>query len=269
MTKMSYSSLYQNVTAPMTYHGLENAVVSYLSVSRDYHAETAPLRFEPREITRHYSHSFSDLLYKVSEQVIYSAGHGMNKEYAFIPDDFLKPGRVPQPFVLEASHIEFYVKEAFHAVVGTAFPSDIRISVLDESEFRTLAPDPSCVGLSLNRKESGLVSDVFILAAPKDKVLLTAGHEIGHVLSRSLSHKHNEEAKAFAFTRAWMAAIKRHNIAGLGESIMIENPARNGLHDVAFAFVMKLISAGKDALDLYWELVKGNAEVEQCPQLLS
>ncbi len=260
---MSYSSLYQNVQTAMPYAGLEHAVVSYFSASRhSSSALAAPIAFDRgvSDVT-HYSRSFGDLLYKVSEQVLYHAGHGITREYAFIPDDFLKPNRAPQPFIGSASQIEFYVKEAFHAAMGTSFPMDIKISVLDEHDFRKLAPDPFCVGLSLNRKQNGLVSDVFVLAGEKDKVLLTAGHEIGHVLSLSLPNKHNEEAKAFAFTRVWMAAIKRHNIAGLGDNIMLENPAHNGLHDIAFAYVMKLVSAGKEALDLYWELVRGAAEV--------
>ena len=73
-----------------------------------------------------------------------------------------------------------------------------------------------------------------------DALLLVIGHEIGHVLTETLPNKHDEEAKAFAFSIEWAKTIKKHNIAGLGINIKQDldfEPARNGLHDVAFSFV--------------------------------
>lgn len=182
-------------------------------------------------------------------------------DYAFAPDDFLRPGRMVQPFVGDAEQIEHEVKEAFRATAGFDFPTDIRVSVLSSDAFNRHNSDPHVVGFSLNRRPDGLMSDVFVRADEKDRVLLTIGHEIGHVFSLPLAGRHNEEAKAFAFSRAWMDAIQREDIAGLGNSIVSDNPARNGLHDVACAFVWDSIRKGKDALELFWELVRGDVGV--------
>jgi len=183
-------------------------------------------------------------------------------EYAFSPDAFLRPNRAPQPFVGDAAQVESDVKDAFFATLGVMFPTDIRIFVLTDKEFDKQVAERSVVGFSLNRREFGLVSDVVVRSGARDHVLLTIGHEIGHVLTKTLSHKHNEEAKAFAFNRAWMNAIRSENIAGLKHAIVLDNPAHNGLHDVACSFVWRMIKAGRGALDVHWELVHGLMEVQ-------
>ena len=89
--------------------------------------------------------------------------------------------------------------------------------------------------------------------------MLVIGHEIGHVLTETLPNKHDEEAKAFAFSIEWARTIKEHNIANLGLSIKDEldfQPARNGLHDVAFAFVDFMVKKGRKAMQLHDDLVK-------------
>jgi len=178
-------------------------------------------------------------------------------EYAFMPDAFLRPGRAAQPFVGDAAAVKQDVKEAFFATTEKRFPTDIRVAILNNQSFNRQVAHPGVVGFSLNRKEFGMVSDVVVRAGPKDHVMLTIGHEIGHVLSRTLCNKHCEEAKAFAFSRAWMKKIRDRNIAGLHGSIILDNPAHNGLHDVASAFVWRKVAQGHDALQLYWDLVVG------------
>ena len=190
-----------------------------------------------------------------------SVNVSITPEYAFMPDAFLKPNRRAQPFVGDAAAVEEDVKDAFFATVGEKFPEDIRIAVLSGSAFSKQISHHGVVGFSINRKELGLVSDVVVRAAQKDQLLLTIGHEIGHVMTKRLMRAHDEEAKAFAFSRAWMQAIKKENIAGLRGVIVLDNPARNGLHDVASAFVWRMIDAGRDALQLYWDLVCGTAGV--------
>ena len=92
---------------------------------------------------------------------------------------------------------------------------------------------------------------------------MTIGHELGHVFTKSLINKHNEEAKAFAFEIAWLKTIIEHNIAGLQYSFNLDvKPAKNGLHDIAFAHVKKWLEKGKKAIEIYWELVKGALTVE-------
>ena len=179
----------------------------------------------------------------------------------FIPDDFLRPGRRRQKFIGKAEEINEHIEEAFREVMGLDFPEDMRVKVCSREEFRKLSSNTGVIGLSVNRKEEGLISDIFVLNDELDKVMLTIGHEIGHVLSRPLKDKRDEEAKAFAFSFRWMEAIKENDIAGLGRSIVFDRPARNGIHVLAFGFVLKWIKEGKKALEVYGDLVRGSISV--------
>ncbi len=237
-------------SSPLQYHALAPA---QYDASVGHHALGA--LYSGREAAQHiYQHAVD-----VAESAI--RANRLAQEYAFVPDDFLKPDRAAQAFVGDAAAIEEEGKEAFTATTGDVFPADVRITILQLREFRKLAPDASVVGFSVNRRHEGLLSDIVLLAAEKDRALLTLGHELGHVLSRTLASRHDEEAKAFAFTRAWMDAIRRENIAGLRDAIVPEQPAQNGLHDVAFVFVQRLLNTGKEALEVYGELVNGGVGV--------
>lgn len=178
----------------------------------------------------------------------------VNKEYNFSPDDFLRPDRRKQRFVGKAEEIKELVEEAFKETTGLELPDDINIEVCPREKFRKMSNNPGVVGLSVNRKEERGVSDIFVLEEELDKVLLTTGHEIGHVLSRPLGDKKDEEAKAFAFSLIWMEAIKKKDIGGMGRNIELERPARNGVHDLALGFVLKMIKRGKKAGEVYKEL---------------
>lgn len=209
-----------------------------------------------------YNQTDLGFLYKKSkaweESLDQLLGSRLQENYSFIPDNFLKPNRRRRRFVGKAEEIEDYVQEAFRELMGMEFPDDITIRICEEKEFRKIAPNPGVVGLSLNRRREGLVSDVLILNDELDKVLLTVGHEIGHVLNETLPDQRDEEAKAFAFSFAWMEKIKEKDIAGLGGSIIFDNPARNGLHDVAFNFVAKLMEHGKKAMEIFTGLAGRN-----------
>ena len=100
-----------------------------------------------------------------------------------------------------------------------------------------------------------MLSEIFVKNDFLGRVLLTFGHELGHVLTQTLNHAQDEEAKAYAFSLAWMRLIKEHNIAGLKEAIVTERPAENGLHNVAFNFVEDLQKRGKGWWEIYQELV--------------
>ena len=181
--------------------------------------------------------------------------HQAQTEYHFHPETFLKPGREGR-FIGQAEEIREYVEETFAALFDEPFPNDIRISVCSREEFRKIAPHPSTIGLSLNRREQGLLSEIFVLHDSLGRVLLTVGHELGHVLTKTLHHAHDEEAKAYAFSLAWMKVIREKDIAGLGDAVITERPAENGLHNVAFFFVEKLIREGKKAWDVYLQIVR-------------
>ena len=85
--------------------------------------------------------------------------------------------------------------------------------------------------------------------------MLTIGHELGHVLTATLSTSHHEEAKAYAFSLLWMKVIREHNIANLGDAIVAERPAENGLHNIAFMLVREMMKE-KSIEDIYGELIR-------------
>ena len=184
----------------------------------------------------------------------------MQAEYHFIPDDFLNPEKAGK-FVGKAEEVREFVEEAFEKMFDQSFPEDIKISVLDLENFRKIAPHPSTIGLSLNRRKQGLISEIFVLNDSLGRVMLTIGHELGHVLTPALESSHDEEAKAYAFSLEWIKAIKKHNIANLKEAVITESPAHNGLHNVAFSFVNKLLKEGNDSWEVYEDLIKEQISV--------
>jgi len=191
---------------------------------------------------------------KDQNQYLFSAP---KPEYNFIPDNFLKPGKSGK-FIGKAEEIKEHIEEAFTKIFNCPFPNDIKISVLDRERFSKLTSSPGTIGLSINRRKHGLLSEIFVKNDYLARVMLTIGHELGHVLTETLSDAHSEEAKAYAFSLIWMQTIKENNIANLQDAIVLENPAENGLHNVAFAHVSKLIARGKKVEDVYAELVEGN-----------
>ncbi|MBW2963723.1 hypothetical protein KY306_03030, partial [Candidatus Woesearchaeota archaeon] len=164
--------------------------------------------------------------YKQSAETLYQINKSQptNIEYSFIPDDFLAPGRRKR-FIGDAEQIEEEIKEAFLKTTDLEFPPDIEITVCSQPQFKRMINQPGVRGFSINRKTSGQISEIFILNDDLASVMLTIGHEIGHVLSKSLKNKQLEAAKAFAFSKAWMKTIKQHNIADLQNAIVFNNPA--------------------------------------------
>ncbi|MEM4239910.1 MAG: hypothetical protein QXM31_00065 [Candidatus Woesearchaeota archaeon] len=188
----------------------------------------------------------------------------------FVADTFLRPGSTAR-FVGDAAEIRDDIEAAFRATTGESLPSDIIIHVLNEKEFRKAhrehagAWNDGIMGFSLNANSRG-ASEVFARADQLDRLMLTIGHEIGHVLTRTLRSPHDEEAKAFAFSLAWMKAIRENNIAGIGGNILPE-PASNGLHDIAFGFVQRVITAGATAMEAFRQLANGTITITQEAEL--
>ncbi|HLD80133.1 MAG TPA: hypothetical protein VJA18_06250 [Candidatus Nanoarchaeia archaeon] len=187
-------------------------------------------------------------------------------EYHFVPDNFLKPGK-EGIFVGKAEEVKEFVEEAFETIFAQPFPNHIKMSILDREKFQKIAPSSNTIGLSLNRSKEGLLSEIFILNDSLGRVMLTIGHELGHVLTPALQNAHDEEAKAYAFSLVWMKIIKEHNIANLGDAIITEHPAENGLHNIAFRFVSKLLAAGKEEWETYTELINGFISVPHLQNL--
>lgn len=191
--------------------------------------------------------------------------HKPQAEYHFVPDHFLKPGK-EGVFVGKAEEVREFVEEAFEKVCHQEFPTNIKMSILNQEEFRKIAPSPGTIGLSLNRGQQGLLSEIFILNDTLGRVMLTIGHELGHVLTKTLSNSHDEEAKAYAFSLLWMRVIQEYDIAHLGDAIITEHPAENGLHNISFAFVHQLLEQGKEAADIYDELISRSLSFVSIPE---
>lgn len=210
--------------------------------------------------------NFPSLPYK-NNSLTYNLFHPQ-ANYNFIPDNFLKLGDWGM-FVGKAEEIREHIEQAFELMFHEEFPKDVKVSVLDEEQFRKLAPHSGTLGLSINRRKQGLMSEIFVKNDFLARVLLTVGHELGHVLTETLESSHDEEAKAYAFSLAWIKVIKENDIAGLKSAIVTESPADNGLHNVAFFFVEKMMKRGKRVWDIYQELIKFRTSVKETLLLAS
>lgn len=179
------------------------------------------------------------------------------------PLAFLNPTRPRTPFIAAAAEISEFIKEAFVKTTQKELAEDITITVATREMLQQIHRqfiNPGVVGLSLNSSIGGNSEgrEVFVVAGNLDEVMLTVGHELGHVLAPTLTDAKAEEAKAFAFETAWAQTIFLHDIAGLRNSInqaaLNMKPAQNGLHDVAFAFVKAATMGGREPLALHSQL---------------
>ena len=173
---------------------------------------------------------------------------------------FLNPNRPAVPFITCSDDVKVIMEETYEKITGQKFPEAIQVLICPLDQFKSLHSEfgpwnEGIMGFSLNRFGKG-TSEIYVRQAPLDSLMLTIGHEIGHVLSPTLVNAHDEEAKAHAFSLAWMNTIRDHNIADLKANIS-PNPANNGLHDVAFNFVTKLLHTGASPLDIFETLSKG------------
>jgi len=178
------------------------------------------------------------------------------------PAFFLNPRRPNTPFISHAAEIAEPIKQAFLLTTGGTLPEIITITVAAREELlkRNIAfINTSVVGISI-----GETSEIFAVAGSMDEVMLTVGHELGHVIRERAKTSQEEEAKAFAFEAAWAKAILENDVAGLGASINAAafSPARNGLHDIAFNFVKNNVGA-TEPLQLFNNISSGEINVQQ------
>ncbi len=269
-SRLEYIAYSDSASAPALYaqniSNIPSAILNTSNITPNIYSASAPnlaSALNPYLLTAAQAPPFlSSLLYRTGDALPYKspasdsfAGiFSPQAEYHFQPDIFLKPGKGGK-FVGKAEEIQEDIEKAFELLVGEPFPDDIKVSVLPAEEFRKIAPHPSTAGVSFNRRKYGLLSEIFVLNDSLGRVMLTIGHEIGHVLTSPLEKKHDEEAKAYAFSLRWTEIIRKHDIAGLGDAIITEMPAENGLHDVAFRFVSSLLHTGKTAGEIHRELV--------------
>ncbi|MBW2992238.1 hypothetical protein KY345_03410 [Candidatus Woesearchaeota archaeon] len=170
-------------------------------------------------------------------------------------------------FIGDIADISDHIEEAFRKTTGEQFPDDILIHVCSKEKLREFHSEFGGIwsdginGFSINRKKSGLKSEIFVCQGQLSNVIATLGHEIGHCISVPLETPRDEEAKAFAFEFAWVKAINKENIANLRGCFNISNPAKNNIHDIAFSFVHDLIKDGAEAIKLCFKLISKEISV--------
>jgi hypothetical protein len=186
-------------------------------------------------------------------------------QHLFNPEILLKPSRQKARFVDDNNEAKSIAEEIFELMMKAPLPRDISISILPFDDFKMLhsrfgAWSSGILGFSLN----GNHKKILVRENHLDSLMMVIGHEIGHVLTETLPNKHDEEAKAFAFSIEWARTIKKHNVSDLGSGIkgnLDFEPARNGLHDIAFGFVDFMVKKGKRAMQLHDDLAKGYMSV--------
>ncbi|MBI3033176.1 hypothetical protein HYY69_06890 [Candidatus Woesearchaeota archaeon] len=248
----SFSNTYHSDSSP----GLDDLVFHYVSPStRASDSQTEVINLDSIHQKQQY--------YGVKSCLSAYLPHPP-REYHHVVDNFLHIYRPVTQFIGNAEQIKQYILEAFKLTTGNELPDDISITISSAEQLQRIHGQFSSEwsngiqGFSLNKTRQ-----VFVKEGDLDRVMLVVGHEIGHVLSNTLDNKHDEEAKAFAFEIPWMEAIIKHNIANLKDNINLDFiPANNGLHDIAFGFVKKVINSGKQALELFKDLIKGEAPVK-------
>ncbi|MFC1741620.1 hypothetical protein ACFL3V_03740 [Nanoarchaeota archaeon] len=197
----------------------------------------------------------------------YDSSTGVPAYSGSITSGLLKKRRPVTQFVDDASEVQGMVVETFEKLTGQAFPDNIVVRVCDEKSMKKAHSanggtwSPGIMGFALNRGSDN--SSVFVRKNHLDALMLTLGHEIGHVVAPLLGNPVDEEAKAFAFELAWAKCIVENDIGGLADSFDVDfMPAANGLHDKAFAFVQDAVQKGKDSLRIFWEVAKGMLSVK-------
>jgi hypothetical protein len=193
----------------------------------------------------------------------------VTRTYLPAADSFLSSNRPSTTFVGDAADIKDFVEEAFNLVTGNRLPNNIVINVLSKEDFVRANSasggnwNEGIQGFAINRRKIGLQSEIFVRKGELDRIMITLGHEIGHVVTDQLYDKRDEEAKAFAFSIAWMKKIKQFNVANLSTAIVLDRPAKNGLHDIALDFVAEKIKAGADAFELFENISCGEIKVSE------
>jgi hypothetical protein len=171
----------------------------------------------------------------------------------FQPETFLSPSRKNTKFVKAPEEVRALVEQTFQLLTKKPLPN-FNIRVCSPQEMKKFHPNwhESIRGFAQPGTQS-----IFVVQAPMDELMVTIGHEIGHLLARSAENEQDEEAKAFAFCVAWIRTIREHNIGGLKDNLIVPTPAKNGIHDKAWEFVQSLLKAGENPIGLFYQLSSG------------
>jgi len=165
----------------------------------------------------------------------------------------------PTRLIGKAHNIEHFITEAFEKTVNHRLQSNIEITICTKEELKLAHERFNGVwsegiqGFCINKFQKGITS-IFVKEDELANIMLTIGHELGHAQSPPLKDIIEEEAKAFAFSMAFMNTIREHNIADLKNAIVEQLPAKNGVHNVGFDIVADKVRCGMNAFDVFKDL---------------
>lgn len=225
---------------------------NFNSLSYSIGAYALPLNNSRKELD--YS-SFDSVPYVNNETLIYDRSRHFDIVYS---EDLSVFVRYSPNIEFKDAEIEDSARDIFTLVTGKRINDNIKINICSLEEFRKTQ---LFFGVSGNNVQGFCINKDKVIFVKKTDIvntLVVLGHELGHVFTRELRNKHDEEAKAFAFSIGWVKKIKEKNILNLRNSLNLDlNPAKNGLHDVAFEFILDNLDNGRNVMELYWELVYG------------
>ncbi len=253
----SYSPLESAVSHYQTsYSSSGNYAISHSELEESIKTvHTEPINTDYSKITQKYGND------------LYLSNDNLTQSYTTTPM-FLNPKRPTTEFVDKAAEIEEHVRKTFRLTTDQEFPDDITVKICEKRELKKIHTSMGGIwsnginGFAINRKRSGQGCVIFIKEDELAKVMITVGHEIGHCLSNPLPNQHDEEAKAFAFELAWVKTLHKHNIAGLTNCITPTIPANNGLHNIAFDFIQSMTKKGKQAIEIFTNLMTGELSIK-------
>ncbi len=157
--------------------------------------------------------------------------------------------------VNDFSEVKPIVEEAFISLTGRELPGwSIRVLPpegwfdLQNQLFGTF--NPGLLGFALREGK------VYALGRSKADTVSVIGHELGHLLTDGKHDPVTEEAKAFAFARAWNSEIRRKDIGGLRYGFVNFSPAQNGVHDTAYDFIRNT-TWNQDPMEVFWSISAG------------
>jgi len=207
---------------------------------------------------RNYNHATPQAFQEDSSMKFFDAdANTVLPEYPFDPRAFLDPSAPPQMWVSSLGEVQTLIHETWARMMHTPLPPDITITI---GSAEVLAPHfggmlPAGVrGFAIPAKE-GTLKQIFIKSGPKDQIMMTIGHELGHISSPILPDIRDEEAKAYAFSLAWMQVMREHRIGDLKPQIWLSG-AKNGIHNVALDAVLDA-SRHVQPLTMYHQLTAG------------
>ncbi|MBW3013200.1 hypothetical protein KY340_03250 [Candidatus Woesearchaeota archaeon] len=199
-----------------------------------------------------YTGSYSD---PISENKIEKKEYNVLKtELFFQPGEFINPNAPKTKFIKATEQVRELVEQTFLELTGKELPC-LNISVCSEQELRQEHArvggqwSPGILGFC-----NHVTRSIFVMENNLAELLLTIGHEIGHLLSDPLPDLIDEEAKAMAFASAWAQTIYDNNIGDLRDHIRMHQPAQNGVHNVASKFVNNMLDDGRIAMDVFEQL---------------